>query len=266
MPSSPSTLRLRNTNRVVAGVVLPTLMAALCLTVGCGSTRWSDSKRTATEQMLVSDAIERAVMRIDMQPLAGRNVFLDTTVLDDVSDDKYLTSALRHKLLASGCGLASDRDKAELVLEARAGAVGTDRNELLLGIPATSVTVGGNGTSLPEMALAKRTDQRAVVKVNICAYERASGVAVWQSGVEHVASNTRDRWLFGTGPFQDGDINDGVEFAGEKIRKAKPGAAEETAVAIDLRQPKVYAAPAAPEPTGAAATADTRAVHLPTLR
>ena len=104
MPSSPSTLRLRNTNRVVAGVVLPALMAALCLTVGCGSTRWSDSKRTATEQMLVSDAIERAVMRIDMQPLAGRNVFLDTTVLDDVSDDKYLTSALRHKLLASGCG------------------------------------------------------------------------------------------------------------------------------------------------------------------
>ncbi|MEX0586184.1 MAG: DUF6655 family protein, partial [Pirellulales bacterium] len=122
-------------------------MTALCLTVGCGSTRWSDSKRTATEQMLVSDAIERAVMRIDMQPLAGRSVFLDTTVLDDVSDDKYLTSALRHKLLASGCGLASDRDKAELVLEARAGAVGTDKNEPLLGIPATSVTVGGNGMS-----------------------------------------------------------------------------------------------------------------------
>lgn len=43
---------------------------ALCVS-GCGTTRWSDSKRTATEQMLVSDAVERAVGAIDMRPLAG---------------------------------------------------------------------------------------------------------------------------------------------------------------------------------------------------
>ncbi|MCE9630476.1 MAG: hypothetical protein K8S94_07145 [Planctomycetia bacterium] len=266
MPSSSSTPPLRRDSRLAARAVLPAVIAAVCLIGGCGTTRWSDSKRTATEQLLVSDAIERAVMRIDMQPLAGRSTFLDTASLDDVSDGKYLASALRHKLLASGCALASEREKADLVVEARAGAVGTDRNELLLGIPATSVSVGGNGTSLPEMALAKRTDQRAVAKVNICAYERASGVAVWQSGVENVASHTRDRWLFGTGPFQDGDINDGTEFAGEKIHKPKSGAADETAVAIDLRQPKVYAAPAAADPVGATATADARPVHLPSLR
>ena len=85
--------------------------ALLCAAIfagasGCGTTRWSDSKRTATEQLLISDAVERAVMQIDMRPLAGRAVFLDTTILNDVTDGKYLASALRHQLLASGCRLA----------------------------------------------------------------------------------------------------------------------------------------------------------------
>lgn len=222
------------------------LCAAVALTAcGCGTTRWSDSKRTATEQLLISDAVERAVMQIDMRPLAGQTVFLDTTILDDATDGKYLASALKHQLLASGCRLAPAADTAEIIVEARAGAIGTDRNDLLFGIPATSVEVAGNGTSIPEMAIFKRTDQRGVAEVNLFAYERQSGRAVWQSGLAHTNSNTRDRWLMGTGPFQDGDINERMEFAGERLRSpwAKERPREDTVAAdqTDLRQARVFA-------------------------
>ena len=46
--------------------------AALLLfcTAGCGTTRSSDTNRTATEQLLISDAIDRAVQSINLQPLA----------------------------------------------------------------------------------------------------------------------------------------------------------------------------------------------------
>jgi len=215
------------------------------------------------------------VMQIDMRPLAGQAVFLDTTILNDVTDGKYLASALKHQLLASGCRLAATQDTAEIVVEARAGAIGTDRNDLLFGIPATSVQVAGNGTSIPEMAIFKRTDQRGVAEVNLFAYERASGRAVWQSGLARIDSNTRDRWMMGTGPFQDGDIHDRVEFAGERVvlpwnRKEAREQAEAEALAgrTDLRHEKVFAAlptqgsPAAERPV----VANDLPVDLPSVR
>lgn len=243
--------------------------------VGCGTTRWSDSKRTATEQLLISAAVERAVMSIDVRPLAGQVVFLDTTILDDVTDGKYLASALKHQFLASGCRLASDHDSASVVVEARAGALGTDRNDVLLGLPATSVQVAGNGTSIPEMALFKRTDQRGVAEVNLFAYERASGRPVWQSGLAKFESNTRDRWMMGTGPFQDGDIHERMEFAGERMRtpwRRKFDGEESEAAAVaertDLRHEKTFAtlpptdSPAADRPV----IADDRPANLPAIR
>lgn len=258
----------------------PTLAVLLCgllsvVAAGCGTTRWSDSKRTATEQLLISDAVERAVMRIDMRPLAGQAVFLDTTILDDVSDGKYLASALKHQLLASGCRLAATQDTAEIVVEARAGAIGTDRNDLLFGIPATSVEVAGNGTSIPEMAIFKRTDQRGVAEVNLFAYERTSGRPVWQSGLAHYDSNTRDRWMMGTGPFQDGDIHDRMEFAGERVRlpwwrqeAAEEAAATTLADRTDLRREKVFASlPADGSPAAARpVVAEERPADPPTVR
>ncbi len=255
------------------------IAAVVTTTSGCGTSRWSDSKRTATEQMLISDAVERAVMLIDMRPLSGQSVFLDTTILDDATDGKYMASALKHQLLASGCEIAPDKDHASIIVEARAGAIGTDRTDLLLGIPATSVSFMGNGTSIPEIAAYKRTHQRGVAKVNLFAYERTTGRPVWQSGLAQVKSNTRDRWLAGAGPFQDGDIHDRVEFAGEREslpwkqkQAAQQAAAEKEAEAMaertDLRSEKVFAklpppgSPAADHPV----TADERPTNLPPVR
>jgi hypothetical protein len=253
------------------------LTMLLAVLVGCGTTRMSDSKRTATEQLLVSQAIDRAVMRIDVRPLAGRKVFLETAFMDDVEDGKYLESALRHQLMATGCLLAKDRDAADVVVEARAGAVGTDRSSVLLGIPATSVTLKGNETSTPELVLAKRSEQRGVAKLSVYAYERESGQPVWQSGEEHVASHARDRWLFGAGPWQDGEIHDEPAFAGRAIHKRNSKAVSDAvsqdpaalAGMVDLSKPKAFTSvpggdDATPRPP--TAIADQRTVDLPTVR
>jgi hypothetical protein len=253
--------------RHVSPAVVAAALAAAGLT-GCGTTSSSDTKRTATEQLLVSDAIERAVMKMDLAPLAGRKVFLDTTVLANVEDKDYLTSAIRQHVLGSGCILAAKLDDAELVVEARAGALGTDRNSVMLGMPATNIEIAGNGTSIPELALIKRSDQRAVAKISLFAYHRATGTPAWQSGSEHVASHARDRWFFGAGPFQDGRVHDRMEFAGEKI--SSPWAQtipddEEVAATFDLTRQQTFTV-APPAGSGPAATADRRPVNLPPVR
>ena len=177
---------------------------------GCGTTRSTDSLRTATEQLLISDAIDRAVQTIDFAPLRGQTVYLDDSKLEDVVDKNYLVSTLRQHILASGCTLKNNRNEADFIVEARAGAVGTDRNDLLFGIPATNVPqivpLQGVPAAIPEVPLAKRLDQRGVAKISMFAYHRESGRPVWQSGLASRESSSNDVWLFGAGPFQYGSV------------------------------------------------------------
>jgi len=191
------------------------------LPLGCGTTKWSDTKRTATEQLLISDAMDRAVSRLDFRAVAGKKVYLDEGPLSGVTDADYLVSLLRQHMLASGCRLMEKRDEADYVVEVRAGAVGTDRREVTFGVPATqalsSLPVSTVVPAIPEMPLANKTEQRAVVKIALFAYNRHTGRPVWQSGAVPVESTAKNLWLLGAGPFQRGTIYEGTEFVGREI-------------------------------------------------
>jgi hypothetical protein len=188
---------------------------------GCGTTRVTDTQRTATEQLLVSNAVDQAVSRLDFTQLSGRTVFFDPQYLEGTVDKGYVISSLRQHLLACGCLLQEDRTKAAYVVEARAGAVGTDRHDLLFGVPQFTVPaiVPGQPAAgvIPEIPLAKKTDKKGVAKIAVFAYNRQTGRPVWQSGTQVAESTAKDTWLLGTGPFQRGTIRDGTEFAGEQI-------------------------------------------------
>lgn len=193
----------------------------LCALVGCGTTRWSDTSRTATEQMLISDAVDRAISQIDFSALAGNDVYLENKYIATYVDEKYIISTMRQHMLASGCVIKDKPEDASLVVEIRAGAVGTNRQDLLFGIPQTNLPVGGlmplAPSSVPEIPLMKRTGQQGVCKIAVFAFDRLSGHPVWQSGTRQVASKAKDSWFFGIGPFQRGTIYEGTKFAGDRF-------------------------------------------------
>src|SRR5262249_22617080 len=64
------------------------------LACGCGTTRFSDTTRTATEQLLISHSIDDTVSNLDFRMLAGKRVYLDPQYLDGVTDKGYLISSL----------------------------------------------------------------------------------------------------------------------------------------------------------------------------
>src|SRR3954451_13248103 len=107
----------------------------LAALAGCGTTRFTDTSRSATEQLLVSSAVDQTVSQMDFLPLADKRVFFDVQYLENGPDKGYIISSLRQQLLAQGCLLVEKRDEASYVVEARCGAVGTDRHDLLFGIP-----------------------------------------------------------------------------------------------------------------------------------
>jgi hypothetical protein len=193
------------------GVVLLLVVS----TAGCGTTRVTDTTRTATEQLLISHSIDNTVSRLDFSLLSGKRVYLDPQYLDGVTDKGYLISSLRQQLLACGCLLQEDRKKATYVVEARSGSVGTDRNEMLVGVPQMSIPAvmpGIPGAMIPEIALAKKSNRRAVAKIAVFAYNRVTGDPVWQSGTLQAISSERNSWVCGAGPFQRGSLHKGTGF------------------------------------------------------
>ena len=102
----------------------------------------SDTLRTGTEQLLLSSAIDRSINAIDFSALKGKDVYFDPQYLKGVSDEGYIVSSLRQRLLSEGVFLKANRDDATYVVEARAGAVGTNRQDVLLGIPQVTLPSG----------------------------------------------------------------------------------------------------------------------------
>jgi hypothetical protein len=231
-------------------VFAATLLSGLSLLVSCGTTRSSDTSRTATEQLLISDAIDRAVQTVNVQSLAGQTVFLDDSHLGDVVDRNYLISTLRQHLLANGCNLRDKRENADFIVEARAGAIGTDRNDLLFGIPSMNVPqilpVQPVPAAIPEIPFAKRRDQRGIAKIAVFAYHRETGTPVWQSGVAHQESSSNDVWILGAGPFQRGTIHQGTEFAGKALGNDEESEGElspQRLPPVDIARESVFTTP-----------------------
>jgi hypothetical protein len=188
--------------------------------VGCGTMRMTDTNRSATEMLLVTQSADQAVDQIDFSPLAGKTVFLDNSGIDkDLLDKGYVTSLVRQHMLAAGALLQDDKTRAEYVADLRIGALGTDRHSLLVGTPAVQLpsVVPGLPTSLPEIAVVKKNHQRGVAKVSVFAYNRITGRALWQSGTAEAMSRESDTWVLGTGPFSTGTIKNQVELAGQPI-------------------------------------------------
>lgn len=187
--------------------------------VGCGTSKLTNTTRTATEQLLISDAMDRAVSQANFSVLRGKHIFINTTPVEKITDAPYLQSLVRQHALSCGCLIEAKEEDAEIIVELRAGTSGTDQNDTLFGLSEMTIPgfAGYSSVSIPEVALAKRTIQRATVKIGIFAYTRESHLPIWQSGNLQAESQAKNRWFLGMGPYRTGDIYDKESFAEQEL-------------------------------------------------
>tara|TARA_R110002049_G_scaffold285698_3_gene466890 strand:+ start:44135 stop:45016 length:882 start_codon:yes stop_codon:yes gene_type:complete len=195
--------------------------------VGCGTTR----ERQATEQLVMSDAVDRSVSRLDFRPLTGQKVYLDTSYLRSVKGEgfvnsDYVISAMRQQIVAAGCLIQDTLGDSDIVIEPRLGTLGLDDHRVTFGLPennaiSSAVALIPNAPSIPaipEVALARRDAQEAAAKVAAFAYDRRTREPIWQSGVNYSLATAKDTWVFGVGPFQGGSIREETKLAGSKLK------------------------------------------------
>ncbi len=205
------------------------LIGFILASIGCGTTK----TYMATEQLLMSNAVDATIAKMNFSALTGRKVYLDTNSINKaripgqslIVDANYMLSALRQQMVADGVLLVEKMTDAEIVAEPRIGALGIDAHDLIYGIPASnSISTMGSavtGNSLippiPEIALARREDKLGAAKIAVFAYDRQTREPFWQSGIAQSNSNSKATWIFGVGPFQQGTIHEGTQFAGEGV-------------------------------------------------
>jgi len=181
----------------------------LVCTSGCATTNTTNTARTATEQLLLSNAIDQSLNKVDFSAMHGRKVFLDPAYLDGV-DTQYVISSLRHHLLYNGVSLASSADKADMILEARSGGIGTDTTESYYGVPGISLP--GGMFTLPEIKLVTRMNQHATAKIGLAAYDADEREIV--GGGISIAQAHHNNWhVLGVGPFTTGTIKEELTAA-----------------------------------------------------
>ena len=229
-PNPPIAMHALHSSRFARVAESVTSMVAvlviLLLVCGCGTT----TQRVGTEQLLMSEAVDLAVSQIDFQPLRDQRVYLDSSYLQSVKgfgfvNAPYIISSLRQQITAAGCLLQDKREDAEIIVEARVGALGTDGHEVIYGVPknnllSSAATVIPNAPTIPtipEISAARIDALSGIAKVMVFAYDAKTRKPVWQSGVARAESTSRNSWILGAGPFQRGTVHDGTRFAGEKL-------------------------------------------------
>lgn len=120
------------------------VLGAAGLVAGCISSKrhLTDTERSATEQLLVTTATERAVEELTWPALQGRRVAVQVVSPSaDAQDADYLRAALEARARALGARVVPEAE-ADWILATRAGALGTERRELALGVPEIPTPFG----------------------------------------------------------------------------------------------------------------------------
>jgi hypothetical protein len=155
-------------------------LAALLLT-GCAVASATNPPRSATEQLLLSTAADRAIYSADLNIFADKKVFLDGTYFDSY-DPKYVLGTIRDALSRAGAKLVAKDTDSDIIVEARSGGLSIDASQSFFGLPQTGVPIPLAGVlSIPELALYKSSRQYSYAKLALLAYDTHTRAHVYSS-------------------------------------------------------------------------------------
>jgi len=185
-------------------LLLPSASLFAISFLGCATMKESDTARTGLEQLLISNAVDQSLAKVDFKPVAGAKVHLKTDFLDCV-DKNYILLSTRSKLLANQCTIVDKPEDADVVMEIASGGVGTDRTDLTVGSPEIPLGLMG---SIPKISVYERKKAIGTAKLAIVATDTKSKMPVINSGYSLARSDHQHWTMMGAGPVLSGSVAD----------------------------------------------------------
>lgn len=159
------------------------IFTAMVLCGGCTTQEETNPPRSATEQLLLSSAADRALTQANLNMFAGRTVYFDFTYFSSY-DQQYVEGAIRDAFSRAGALMAPDNKSADIIVEARAGAYSIDTNSSFFGIPSIPLPIPGTAEEpvTPQVALYQKEAQVSYAKFALLAYANKTRAHIYSSG------------------------------------------------------------------------------------
>jgi hypothetical protein len=187
------------------------MLVGCTLLVGCATQKESHTPRTGVEQLLISSAIDQSLDHVSLAPLRNRKVFLETKYLDCV-DKNYVIVSMHQRLLRAGTQMVDKPTEADVIVEVGSGGVGTDGQELFVGIPEIPLPPP-SPIAIPKMSFFTRNKLNGTAKLLVVAYEAKTKRPVLQQGPS-LARSDQNTWnVLGTGTTRTGSVPDEIAAA-----------------------------------------------------
>lgn len=153
--------------------LLSVVLLEICLLSACGVTRDSSkSPRAATEQLLLSQAVERSLEDVSVPMLKDAEVVMEVAGL--TPDQFYVRDAVAgHLARTQGVRIMGFRDQAKYVVRVMIQALGTELDQSFFGMP--QVQGGLIPIALPELPLYKFIREVGYVRYALNIYEAVTG-------------------------------------------------------------------------------------------
>src|SRR6056297_1842447 len=94
------------------------ILCGMVLTVGCTTAKTSNTARTSTEQLLIANAVDQSLNKIDFTPFEGHAIYVNDKYIDCV-DKPYIVASVRHRILQAGGRVVESADQSDLTVEMR---------------------------------------------------------------------------------------------------------------------------------------------------
>ena len=149
--------------------------AALALSA-CASTTETYIGRTATEQLLMARASDKAVEGLSLPLPTAASIFVDESYFQG-EGSRHAISAIRAALSDAGYRLARNKDESDAVFEIRPGALSLEQMRRVFGLPEMRIPINEtlNVVSLPELSVYSNRDRVGVAEFSGFLYEAKTG-------------------------------------------------------------------------------------------
>jgi hypothetical protein len=183
------------------------LIVAMLALGACTTVRETIPERSATEQLLISTAVDRAVEGMNLRIPAGTKVFLEAGQLDS-SNGKYAAGAIKERLLRSGANLVTDAGHADAIVEVRAGALSIDDKKTVIGTDTFNLPVpfAGQAVTIPQIALYADKERLGVVKLAAIGYRASDGKLIDTTGPQFGYAHENEQVIFFVFSWRSSDL------------------------------------------------------------
>ncbi len=135
--------------------------------------------RSASQQILATEAIDRALAQFEFPDLKGKKVMVHIGAPGDAIDEAFLRTAISVELFEGEAKVVTTAEDADLILGVLIGAMGLDIGGRFIGIQGTS---GGLiPFTIPELVLYKKVRTKGFAKAEFALIDHHTGKLVHRS-------------------------------------------------------------------------------------